>query len=66
MNPELYEIRNRLASIPEPAWIREMRAYYREHGHYRPEHLDRLLGDLTRAVEVGPRPGIPENYACRT
>ncbi len=37
-------------NIREPEWIREMRRHYAAHGHYRPDHLRRLLGDPMKSV----------------
>jgi hypothetical protein len=37
-----------------PEWVRKRIDYYWQTGTYRPEDLQRLLGDPTKGVEVGP------------
>jgi hypothetical protein len=38
---------------PEAEWAQKMKAFFAEHGYYRPEDLLRLLGDPNRAVSTG-------------
>lgn len=35
-----------------PAWVQEMHEHFREHGFYRAEDLQRVLGDPTVRVEM--------------
>ena len=46
------EARERLSNLPEPKWVREMKANYSKTGTYRPEDLRRVLGDPRRSVEM--------------
>jgi hypothetical protein len=41
-----------LRQAPPPEWVREMIDHYRRTGSYRPEDLERLLGDPNKRVEV--------------
>jgi len=41
-----------LRQAPPPAWVRQMIEHYRRTGTYRPEDLERLLGDPNKRVEV--------------
>jgi hypothetical protein len=56
------QIAEKLANLPEPAWVREMKAYYLKTGKFRPEDLRRLLGDPNRAVQVGARDSMAKCY----
>jgi hypothetical protein len=35
-----------------PEWVSKMREHFREHGFYRPEDMDRVLGSPKTHVEV--------------
>jgi len=59
MTPE--DVRKRLACLPEPDWIRQMREHYRRTGVYRVEDVRRVLGDPTKGVEVAPQGSVPRN-----
>ena len=41
-----------LANLKEADWVREMREYHGEHGKYRAEDLDKLLGSPTDSVSL--------------
>lgn len=45
-------IRDMLRDMPPPEWVRQMIDYHRLTGAYRPEDLERLLGDPNKRVEV--------------
>jgi hypothetical protein len=50
----------------QPAdWVRQMSEYYWRHGKFRPEDLNRLLGDPTKGVEVGPYTSLSTMYSAR-
>jgi hypothetical protein len=40
--------------------------FYQAHGYYRPEDIQRLLGDPSKAVEVGPSASLAENFQTST
>jgi hypothetical protein len=56
------EIQARLRQIPTADWVRDMIDHYRRTGSYRPRDLRRLLGDPSRAVEVGPKASLPSFF----
>jgi len=56
------EIKERLAKLPEPDWVRKMKQHYARTGTYRPEDLRRVLGDPRRGVEMSPRASVPEYF----
>jgi hypothetical protein len=56
------EIRERLARLPEPEWVREMKEHYAKTGTYRAEDVRRVLGDPRRGVEMSPRASVPEHF----
>jgi hypothetical protein len=41
-----------MSRVPTPEWVVNMHKHYNEHGFYRPEDLQRVLGDQTRGVSV--------------
>lgn len=45
-------LRDMLRQLPPPDWVREMIEHHRRTGTYRPEDLERLLGDPNKRVEV--------------
>ena len=47
-----HSLRDMLRDMPPPEWVRQMIDYYRLTGTYRPEDLERLLGDPNKRVEV--------------
>lgn len=47
-------MQERLQQLPPPEWVRQMIDHYRRTGGYRAKDLQRLLGDPTKGVEVGP------------
>ena len=55
------EIPKELASAPQADWVREMQEHFNETGRYRPEDLDRLLGDPTHGVVLSPDPAEMRN-----
>jgi hypothetical protein len=57
------ETRERLSKLPEPPWVREMKANYAETGTYRPEDLRRVLGDPTRGVEMPVKESESEHFS---
>jgi len=48
------QIQRKLTELPPADWVRAMVDHFQRTGSYRPEDLQRLLGDPNRAVEVGP------------
>lgn len=50
-------------AVADPEWVRRMLEYYSRHGHYRPQDIERLLGDPTKSIEIGPRGGLPKNFS---
>jgi hypothetical protein len=46
------KLREVAARAPMAEWLRSMIEHYQRTGTYRPEDLDRLLGDPNRRVEV--------------
>ena len=59
------EIRERLAQVSEPEWVRLMKEHYFRTGKFRAEDLRRLLGDPQRGVELGPRESMTKNLLIR-
>ncbi len=49
---ESVPLRELLRQAPPPKWLLEMIEYHRRTGAYRPEDLERLLGDPNKRVEV--------------
>lgn len=47
-------IQDLLESTPPPEWLVDMISYYRETGAFRPEDMQRFVGDLTKGALVGP------------
>jgi hypothetical protein len=47
-------LEERLRQLPPPDWVRQMIDHYQRTGGYRARDLQRLLGDPTQGVEVGP------------
>jgi hypothetical protein len=45
-------LRELLRQVPPPKWVAEMIEHHRRTGAYRPEDIERLLGDPNRRVEV--------------
>ena len=45
-------LRELLRQTPPPRWLHEMIKYHRRTGTYRPEDLERLLGDPNKRVEI--------------
>lgn len=45
-------LRDMLRQAPPPEWVRQMIEHYHRTGAYRPEDLERLLGDPNKPVEV--------------
>ena len=37
---------------PDPQWVEDMHAHYRETGTYRPSDLQRVLGDPLQSVQI--------------
>jgi hypothetical protein len=54
------QVQNRLQKLPPAPWVRDMIRHFHRTGLYRPEDLQRLLGDQTKGVEVGPSPSLSE------
>jgi len=50
MPTEAESLSNVVAAVPE--WVSKMQQHFREHGFYRPEDLDRVLGSPQTHVEV--------------
>ena len=50
---EVSEIQNRLAELPEPEWIHDMRRHFAQTGSYRLEDLIRLFGEPGEGIPVG-------------
>lgn len=48
-----------------PEWVRKMIEYYWQTGTYRPEDLQRLLGDPTKGVEVGPNVSLASLFQAK-
>lgn len=40
------------SKMPIPQWLKDMHEHYNEHGFYRPEDLERVLGDPTKGVSI--------------
>jgi len=57
------EINERLSKLPEPQWVRDMKAHYAETGTYRPEDLRRVLGDPTRGVEMPVQGSVSKHFS---
>lgn len=49
---ESVPLRELLRQAPPPKWLLDMIEYHRRTGTYRPEDLERLLGDPNKRVEV--------------
>jgi hypothetical protein len=62
MNENEKEFNDRLARLPEPQWVREMKEHYARTGTYRAEDLRRVLGDPTRSVTVPARTSLPNHF----
>lgn len=56
------QIRDKLQQSPAAEWVQRMQKFYQEHGYYRAEDLQRLLGDPTKPVEIGPNASLPRNF----
>jgi hypothetical protein len=53
----------RAAASPQK-WVEEMRQHFAATGSYRASDIARLIGDVSRAVEIGPKKSPP--VACGT
>ena len=51
---------------PVPLWVREMHEYFRRTGFYRPEDLQRVLGDPRESVQVRVETGLMPAVAGHT
>lgn len=47
----------RLDELPEAPWVTEMRRHFAEHGYYRQEDLERLLGKPGQSAVIDPETG---------
>lgn len=43
----------------EPSWVKEMHEHFLKTGSFRPEHLERVLGDPRHGVEVRIESAFP-------
>jgi hypothetical protein len=60
------EIQEKLRQLPPAQWVRDMIEHYRRTGAFRPQDLRRLLGDLSRAVEVGPNASLSSHFSVKS
>jgi hypothetical protein len=51
--------------LQSPGWVKEMQKHFQEKGYYRPEDLERAIGDQSTGVEVKVSTGIPANLILR-
>jgi hypothetical protein len=54
--PEQIEqhVRELLEKSPPPAWLIEMIVHYQKTGTFRPQDLQRLMGDVSKGVMISP------------
>lgn len=51
---------------PEPGWVNEMHAHFHKTGYYRPQDLERVLGDPRRGMEVKVADFFPASAASKS
>ena len=51
-----FSLEDLLRSLPEAAWIQEMREHYADTGTLRPEDVNRILGDPCQGVDMPRKP----------
>jgi hypothetical protein len=49
----------------QPEWVRKMIEHYWQTGTYRPEDLQRLLGDPNKGVEVRPNMSLASFFQSK-
>ncbi len=58
-------LQDRLQQLPPPEWVRQVIDHYHRTGGFRTSDLQRLLGDPTKGVEVGPDASLAACFESR-
>ena len=53
---EKLSVEELLRHVPIAEWVRDMQDHFAETGGFRPEDLERVLGDRSRGVEMSEEP----------